>query len=120
MDLFDDEEVALATAVEAGPINRMFAGLIDALIAIGFGVGITLLKPFALLRDFAMTSNTGLFIFIFLIVYRFLSILLLGGTIGMLIFHIKLLNGNMKALSLKENLLAAFFILYAGVNYYKK
>jgi len=99
---------------EAHLLKKLIAGLIDA--AIVLGVLLLLLNevtiPAWLNPVFLLMAGLGL--------YRLLSLLLFNGTPGMKLFAIIFLNGEMEPLNLKEKSLAAFFILYRGVDYYER
>lgn len=99
---------------EAHLMKKLIAGLIDAAIVLG----ILLL----LLKGVAMPANLNpvLLLLAGLGLYRFLLISLLNGTVGMKLFRIIFLSGEMEPLSFKEKFLAAFFILYRGVDYYER
>src|SRR6476660_8970320 len=52
--------------------------------------------------------------------YRMITLLLFNGTVGMKLLGVTFLSGEGLSLSLKEKLLASFFILYKGVGYYNR
>jgi uncharacterized RDD family membrane protein YckC len=95
-------------------LKKMVAGLIDAIVSIFI---------FSLLSSFFPTSIlqtlwVGLIILIIFALYRLVCLLQFKATLGMKICSIQLLNSEQEALSKKETLFAAFFILINGVNYY--
>lgn len=81
----------------------VLAGLVDAAL-------------FLVLFTFLPFFTQLLVAFIF---YRFLTIVSMDATLGMQVFKLRFLNGEQDVLSLKEKILAAFFVLYEGVDYYK-
>ena len=101
---------------QANPIKRNLAGIIDAAIILAFIAAALFYLP----QLFSARFNNGLYILLVLAVYRLFFILMVNGTPGMLLFRIKLLNDDLDPLSLKEKILAAFFILFRGVAYYNK
>lgn len=114
-DLFNEEW-------EAGPSpwRKIIAGLIDAALVVlavlwilrsGF--------PEPLFR-FAVLYSPAVLILLLLIVYRFLTIVLFRGTLGMAIWGIQFLNGEGERLSVTESLLASIFILHEGVDYHNR
>ena len=112
MDLFPIDE----SKEETSFLNQVFFGMIDVILAI---LPVTFLLIYQLpLHKFLADINSTLLVVIFLIIYRLLCFLFFGGTLGMRIFNVILLNGEQQPLSLKEKILASFFILYKGVSYY--
>jgi hypothetical protein len=81
----------------------VLAGLVDATL---------FLVLFAFLPFFTQ-------LFVAFVFYRFLTITSMDATLGMQVFKLRFLSGEQKALSLKEKVLAAVFVLYEGVDYYK-
>jgi uncharacterized RDD family membrane protein YckC len=57
--------------------------------------------------------------FILFFAFRLISIYLFDSTIGMKVCKLTFLNANEEGLSIKEKILASFFILFEGVDYYK-
>lgn len=55
-----------------------------------------------------------------LVLYRLFFLVLFNGTPGMKLLKVVFLNGEEAPLSLSEKFLASIFILYRGVEYYKK
>jgi uncharacterized RDD family membrane protein YckC len=53
-----------------------------------------------------------------IIMYRLFCFLVFNRSIGMKLFRIKILNGEGKKLSIRDKILASFFLLYKGVGYY--
>lgn len=106
---------------EAHFVKKIFAGLTDA--AIVLGALLLLLNEMS--KDAAynipvIKVHPTLLLIVMLALYRFLSLLLFNGTIGMKLFRIFFLNGEMEPLNLSEKFLAAIFILYRGVDYYER
>lgn len=105
---------------EASYLQRLFSGLIDAALAILIVFLVVRYGVPAPLYQLAVSINPSLFALIMLVLYRVLALVLLGRTTGMFLLGIILLNGSYQRLSIVERLLAAFFILYRGVDYYRK
>ena len=91
------------------------AGLIDAALTIGFFVVL-----FSYIPKISETINPNLCIFLFFILYRFFTIFIFDSTLGMKIFKIIFLNGDKENINLKEKALASVFILFQGVDYYRR
>ena len=94
----------------------VFAGLIDASLIISFFV--FLMKQNVL--SFTIQANPNLSLLIGFILYRFITILLFDSTLGMMVLKLIFLNADQTTLSIKEKLLASFFILFQGVDYFQK
>jgi hypothetical protein len=112
---FSDEE-----EIEASPSKQRFVGLIDVVIVFAVLACINMYHwPFAVYRFFVTINSIVLFVSC-LIVYRLICLLFFNATIGMKSLRVVLLNGEMEKLTIKEKILAAFFVLYRGVSYYNK
>ena len=99
----------------------IFSGLIDAAIVIvTFTVITVYVFPLNEEKPQFVNNYPFLLILTLLVIYRFVTILFINGSIGMHLFRIHFLNGNEEALSLKEKALASIFILFMGVEYYNK
>ena len=107
-------------ALEASYWRIALAGLLDAAFAILCVVLLFRYQSLAPVRFLIININASLLVLIWLMLYRFITIAFLNGTIGMHMLRIQFLNGDEQPLTFKESLLASFFILYAGVNYYNK
>lgn len=92
------------------------AGLMDGAIPIAVTLILFYIDPYLL--PTIITDYPNISIFIGFILYRFIALYFLDGTLGMKIFKIMLLNGNGEPLSLLEIILASLFILFRGVAYY--
>jgi hypothetical protein len=101
-------------------IKVIGAGLIDAALTIVFFVLLFRLVPANILNKVQAKIDPNLCIVIGFILYRFVTILLFDSTLGMKVFKLIFLNGEEEALTLKEKTLASVFILYQGVEYYKR
>ena len=114
MDLFPIEE----SKEEASYFRKVFVGMIDILFIL-FLTGLFFIyqKPYALYQLLSAINGTLLVVICF-VIYRMLSFFVFGRTIGMKIFNVCLLNGELQPLSFIEKLLASVFILYKGVDYY--
>jgi uncharacterized RDD family membrane protein YckC len=100
--------------VKAGYARIVAAGLIDAALVIVFFVGIvnSLGPDFWLLwPNFSILGC--------LVLYRFFTIINNGHTLGMQVLGLTFLSGEEEPLNLNEKLLAAVFVLYQGVGYYR-
>lgn len=64
--------------------------------------------------------NATIVLLVFYLLYRLTCFLVFQRTIGMKLFRIALLNREMQKLSIIERLLASFFILFRGVEYYNR
>lgn len=88
---------------------KLIASLVD-IILVGFLMGVFLplykINPFLFMLGF--------------IFYRVVTIYFIGSTLGMRIFRMLFLNADEEDLSTKEKVLAAFFILYKGADYYQE
>ena len=97
-------------------LRVVLAGLIDAAIIISvLFIPIMNTNPENTITKYPIT-----FIFLFLLFYRNVTIVGYNSTLGMKIMGIIYLTLEEEVLSIKEKFLAAFFILFEGVNYYKK
>lgn len=86
----------------------VLAGLIDAALVILFYFVIPhLIFPIV---PFLLT----------LILYRVVTIINYGATFGMKLFGVTYLTAEQEELNTKEKLWAAFFVLYEGVDYFRK
>ena len=92
------------------------AGLIDGALYIGFFV---CLFQYVNLPVIVKTHPNKSLFFGF-ILYRFIAILFLRGTLGMRTFNLVFLNEEEAKTDFTEKLLASFFILYRGVDYYQE
>lgn len=100
--------------VKAGYARVVAAGLIDAALVIVFFVGIinSLGSGFWLLwPNFSVLGC--------LVLYRLFTIINNGHTPGMQVLGLTFLSGEEEPLNLNEKLLAAVFVLYQGVGYYR-
>lgn len=105
---------------DPSPWRKIIAGLIDAALVILAVIWIMRTGIPGPLFTFAVYYSPEVLILVLLIVYRFLTILFFRGTLGMAIWGIQFLNGDGERLSVKESLLASFFILHKGVDYYNR
>jgi uncharacterized RDD family membrane protein YckC len=106
--------------IEASYLSKVFMGLIDVVLAL---LSLTLVFVYLLPKpvcEALCTINSWLLALIGLVIYRLLSFTFFNRTIGMKIFNVCLLNSDLRPLSFIEKLLASVFILYKGVDYYKK
>jgi len=101
-------------------IRVVGASLIDASLIITFFVTLFSLLPSTILNSVQSNIDENLCIFLGFIIYRFITILVFDGTLGMKVLNLVFLNGDEEALTLKEKTLASIFILYQGVEYYKQ
>lgn len=99
---------------KAGYARIVAAGLIDAALVIFLFVGmVNTLGPglWLLGGNFSVLGC--------LVLYRLFTILNNGRTLGMQALGLTFLSGEEEPLDLKEKLLAAVFVLYQGVGYYR-
>lgn len=99
---------------KAGYVRIVLAGLIDAALVIFLFVGIvnSLGAGFWLLwPNFSVLGC--------LVLYRLVTIINNGRTLGMQVLDLAFLSGEEEPLNLNEKLLAAVFVLYQGVGYYR-
>lgn len=100
--------------VKAGYGRVVAAGLVDAALVIflflgivnSVGTGFWLLLP-----NFSVLGC--------LVLYRLFTIVNNGRTLGMQVLGLSFLSGEEEPLNLNEKLLAAVFVLYQGVGYYR-
>ena len=90
--------------IKASYSRKVYAGLIDAALSIGFLV--LFLSPMPILVIF--------------ILYRLVTIALFDSTLGMKVFKLVFLNADQEPLNATEKLLASVFVLYEGVDYYRE
>ena len=105
---------------EVNAIKKNIAGIIDAAIIIAFVVVLTSFLPQNILDKLQHPIRIEFYILILLALYRMVLIIFFNETAGMRICKIKFLNGSLQPLSLKEKILAAFFILINGTGYYDR
>ncbi len=103
---------------EANALKKNIAGIIDAAIIIAFFIGVTSFLPQNILDKLQHPIRIEFYILILLALYRLVLIIFFNETVGMRICRIKFLNGGLQPLSLKEKILAVFFILINGTGYY--
>jgi signal transduction histidine kinase len=116
----NDENISADERMEASPSRQRFVGLIDVVIVFAVLASINIYHwPFPVYRFFVTINSIVLFVSC-LIVYRLICLLFFNATIGMKSLRVVLLNGEMEKLTIKEKILAAFFVLYRGVSYYNK
>lgn len=99
---------------KAGYARIVLAGLLDAALVIFLFVGIvTSLGPgfWLLWPNFSVLGC--------LVLYRLFTIVNNGHTLGMQVLGLTFLSGEEEPLNLNEKLLAAVFVLYQGVGYYR-
>jgi len=104
---------------EANPNRQLLVGLIDALISAGVVIVLINIYRVDWFNGYLLRINSTLLVLLVFAIYRLLSLLLFGQTLGMWILQVFLLNGEEKPLTFLEKFLAAFFILYRGTDYYQ-
>ncbi len=107
--------------IEAKPFNKIAARVIDmALILLiawqYYAYTVTQNIPFPIIPSL----EPVILIFAGLVIYRLICLFLFNKTLGMQVTGIVLLNAEEEEINPKEKLLAAFFVLYKGVDYYQK
>jgi hypothetical protein len=106
--------------VEISHVKKILCGLVDAALAILFVSLILVYQTPGQLYQLIAPIDPSLLILIGLIIYRFTSFAIFNGTVGMKLFGVILLSGEQQPLSIIEKLLASFFVLYKGVDYYSR
>ena len=96
------------------------AGIIDAAFAIFCVVLLYRFQSFAPVAYLTGAVNSIVIVLVFLILYRLLTISFFNATFGMFLLKIQFLNGEDEPLTFSESVMAALFVLYAGVNYYNR
>ncbi|POY37003.1 hypothetical protein C3K47_08055 [Solitalea longa] len=106
---------------KADYLKRIVAGLIDGALIIAF---ILLILISEILPNEGFPPSFILLFpiipFLFLALYRLISLFLFNGTLGMKICKLILLNKDLLPLSKQEIINAAFFLLINDVRYYDK
>lgn len=103
------------TPIEGNSIRRNLSGFIDATIILILITFLSILIP----NNRSISLNLFSCIIV-LGIYRLIFLSTFKATIGMMTCGIQLLNEKLEPISNKEKTLASFFILFNGVNYYKK
>lgn len=106
---------------EASYFQRILASLIDFAVEIFIVLLIYITIPKEIiLRLIGSNAYTSYFlIFFILFLYRFICIIIFQKTIGMMLFRLKYLNGNLEPLSIKQKLIAVFIPRTQSIKYYK-
>lgn len=99
---------------KTGYARIIAAGLIDAALVIVFFVGIVNAFGSGFWLLWPNFSVLGC-----LVLYRLCTIINNGRTVGMQVLGLTFLSGEEEPLNLNEKLLAAVFVLYQGVGYYR-
>lgn len=99
--------------------KKSLAGLIDAALVIISYLASSIIEavPANATLPIAKISLTIMLIFV---IYRILFIVILGKTVGMIIFRIRFLTGHEEKLNVWERLMASLFILINGIDYYSE
>lgn len=110
-----------STVSEASPARILLSGLIDLIIS---GLILWLIYyskwPAEIYEPLKASGIIPSVIIIGIhVLVRALTILAWSRTPGMFMLSMILLNGEEESLNIRERLLAAVYILYRGVNYYK-
>jgi hypothetical protein len=106
------------TKTEASLIKQVFIGLVDIVLALILVTLVLIYETPGPLFRLVSSINPTLLILLWLVAYRLISFIAFNGTVGMKLFGVVLLNGEQKALTIIEKILASVFILYKGVDYY--
>jgi len=99
--------------------KQVLIGFIDALLVLLVTISLLIHVPLFFVQLFS-DVNGSLLVLIAFIIYRLLALLCFNGTIGMKLLRSTLLNSEQKPISIGEKCLAAFCILFRGVDYYDK
>ena len=105
---------------EISHMKKILFGLVDAALAILFVSLILVHQTPGHLYQLIAPVNPSFLVLIWLIIYRFISLAIFNGTVGMKLFGVILLNSEEQPLSIIEKLLVSFFVLYKGVDYYNR
>ena len=98
--------------------KQTLIGLIDASIATGILIFLSTKRNPFFLYEIMTTYNTALITLLWFALYRLICIIFFKGTIGMKLFRVRFLTGDLKLPSLLDSALASFFILKNGIRYY--
>jgi hypothetical protein len=105
---------------EIGLLRKNLFGIIDAAIIITVFLSIASFFPLEVLSKLGKPFRPELCVLLSLAIYRLISLVIFNSTAGMRICRIVVLNDDLEILSLREKVLASFFILINGVAYYRK
>lgn len=105
---------------EAGIFRKHAGGFADAALVICLMVLVAVYKVPAPVYELMTSMNGTLFLLIFYVIYRFMSLLIFNATPGMLLSKVCLLDADQQPLSILEKILASVFILYKGTGYYNR
>jgi hypothetical protein len=116
--IFTDIEI---NETEVSAVRRILANIIDLILEIGLLVLFYAILPTEI-RDILIKNkpfSTYLVVFIWIEIYRLITLLLLNRTIGMVICRSKYLNENFKPLSPVEKITVSFLIRTKKIRIYK-
>jgi len=107
--------------IEASNSQSRFSDILDWVIDLSVMIIFYLLLPREVFGNFIRHTSYGTYVIVIaiMILYRLLTILIFGRTVGMIILKIKYLNGNFTRLSNKEKLIAVFAVRTSKIKYYK-
>jgi len=122
--LMDNTNDTIFTDIESPEIEATYwqkhaFSLIDAAISISIVFALLKLLPNDLIVKLTISVSSTVWILITLVLYRLVTTLIIGRTIGMLLCRVKYLNAEMKELSLGQKLSTVIFILLNDIKYYK-
>jgi hypothetical protein len=101
---------------EAGFVRRVCMRIVDLAIPFAILSFIFYIKWPAF--NFMLRYNFTVLVILFVFVFRFAGIILTGASVGMKVMRVELLDGYLQPLNFKSRMLAGFFILYRGADYY--
>lgn len=97
-------------------LKKHSAGVIDAAIIIGFTALAVINLPYNTLLFLETYMPPECYILLLFILYRFVCIVFFNRTVGMKVASIYLIN-QVKVLTIKEKILAVFFVLLPDIYY---
>ncbi len=108
------------TRIEASLLRRNLSGLVDAAFIVVLAALIFSNVQLDIIQNPRFRLQNELLVLLMLALYRFLMLALTSSTLGMAFSGIQLLTADEEKLSLSQKLMAAFFILFRGVDYYRR
>jgi hypothetical protein len=106
--------------IETSYVKQVLVGLVDAAFSLIAVTTLLVTRYPDMLYTYLINIDATLLVLLFFVFYRLSSLLFFNQTMGMKLFHTTLLNGEQQPLNGLEKVLAAFCVLYRGVNYYQR
>lgn len=109
------------TETEASYFHGLFVILADIALEIAVIVGFYFIFPRQIIMDLLKESPYMKYVIVLTLImaYRTTSILLMGKTIGMVLFKVKYLNRDLESLTLKDKLIAILATKTNSIRFYK-